>query len=278
MHDTSYEHGRLFFEVYWQAGFQVVVDLGSQDVNGSLRDHCPPEARYVGLDMEPGKGVDLVVEPGAALPFADASVDVAVSTSAFEHDVFFWETFLEMVRVIRPGGLVYINAPSNNDFHRYPLDLWRFYPDAGIGLVKWAAKHDVPVELVESFVAKPGAEGWADFVAVFRKQSDKPLPPTGRIADRTTATNIFSGSAEYLEAEQRQTFEALEIADLRDSFAQAQAQASRAAEEASSLRARVDQLSAATETAEAELREIRASTSWRVTAPVRRVSDLVRRR
>ena len=139
MHETAYEHGRLFFELYWQPGFEVVIDLGSQDVNGSLRDHCPPGARYVGLDLEPGPGVDMVVEPGATLPFADASVDVVVSTSAFEHDVFFWETFLELTRVIRPGGFVYIDAPSNNDFHRHPLDCWRFYPDAGIALAKWAS-------------------------------------------------------------------------------------------------------------------------------------------
>jgi SAM-dependent methyltransferase len=275
VHDTAYEHGRLFFELYWHPSFQVVVDLGSQDVNGSLRDHCPSGARYVGLDIEPGRGVDMMVEPGATLPFANASVDVVVSTSAFEHDVFFWETFLEMARVIRPGGLVYIDAPSNHEFHRYPLDCWRFYPDAGIALAKWAVARGVPVELVESFVAKPGGDGWADFVAVFRKPSTESLRRSGRIADRTTATNVFDGSATHLEVERRETYDMLEIARLQDALAQAQA--SRTAE-VSALHARIDQLSAARETAEEAVREIRASTSWRATAPIRLVSELVRRR
>ncbi len=279
MHDTAYEHGRLFFELYWQPSFEVVVDLGSQDVNGSLRDHCPPGSRYVGLDMEPGPGVDIVVEPGATLPFADASVDVVVSTSTFEHDIFFWETFLELARVVRPGGLVYMDAPSNNDFHRYPLDCWRFYPDAGIALAKWAAARGVPIELVESFVAKPGEAGWADFVAVFHKPStEQPLQRSGRIADRTTAANIFDGSATHLEAEQQQTYEALELARLRDALGQAQAEASRHADEVSALRARIRRLSAAKRSAEDALRKVRTSRSWRATAPLRRASGVVRRR
>lgn len=277
MHDTAYEHGRLFFELYWQPNFEVIVDLGSQDVNGSLRDHCPPGSQYVGLDMEPGRGVDLVVEPGASLPFADSSVDVVVSTSAFEHDVFFWETFLELARVIRPGGLVYINAPSNNDFHRYPLDCWRFYPDAGVALAKWAVARGVPVELVESFVAEPGESGWADFVAVFRKPSTEPLRRLGRIAERTQAANIFTGSGSHLEAEQQQTYEVLEIARLRDALKHAQAETSRHAKEVAALRARNAQLTSARNAARDALGKIKSSKSWRATAPLRRASARVRR-
>ena len=104
MHPSAYEHGRLFFELYWRPEFAEVVELGSQNVNGSLRDHCPAGARYVGMDMAPGNGVDLVVTPGEPFPIADDSVDVAVTSSAFEHDACFWDTFLDLMRVLRPGG------------------------------------------------------------------------------------------------------------------------------------------------------------------------------
>lgn len=190
MHDTAHEHGRLFFELYGSDVFRTVVELGSQDVNGSLREHCPAHIHYIGLDVTPAKGVDLVIDPGAALPLATGTADAIVASSAFEHDICFWDTFLELTRVLRPGGLLYVNVPSNGDFHRYPLDCWRFYPDAGVALVQWAARRGIQIELIESFIGLPQAERWADFVAVFRKAGGAPLTSKGRIADHAPAINI----------------------------------------------------------------------------------------
>ena len=149
VHDTAHEHGRLFFEVYGVGVFLTVVELGSQDVNGSLREHCPEGVHYIGLDVMPAKGVDLVVDPGSSLPLATGTADAIVTSSAFEHDICFWDTFLELTRILRPGGLLYVNVPSNGDFHRYPLDCWRFYPDAGVALVQWAGRRGIEIELIE---------------------------------------------------------------------------------------------------------------------------------
>ena len=53
-----------------------------------------------------------------------------VSTSCFEHDPIFWLTFKEIARVTKVDGFVYVNAPSNEVYHGYPGDNWRFYKDA----------------------------------------------------------------------------------------------------------------------------------------------------
>lgn len=223
MHDTAHEHARLFFELYWQPDFAVVAELGSYDVNGRLRDHAPAGTRYIGFDMAPGPGVDVVVAPGAALPLADASVDVAVTSSCFEHDVAFWDSFLELVRILRPGGLLYLNAPSNYAVHRFPLDCWRFYPDAGLALCQWAARRGVAVELAESFIGQQGGEGWCDFVAVFRKAGPGGLSRRGRIAERAPAVNILDGGAgcpPVRQAERAETDEMLAITSLRAGLTQ----------------------------------------------------------
>ena len=43
MHISALNFGKLFFETYCGAMEGAVVhDIGAQDVNGSLRDVCPP--------------------------------------------------------------------------------------------------------------------------------------------------------------------------------------------------------------------------------------------
>ena len=52
--------------------------------------------------------------------------------------VNFLGSFLELLRVLKQDGILYINAPSNGDFHRGShVDVYRFYPDAGKALEKW---------------------------------------------------------------------------------------------------------------------------------------------
>jgi hypothetical protein len=79
----------------------------------------------------------------------------------------FWLVFLEIMRVLKPDGLFYLNAPSAGSFHRYPVDCWRFYPDSGKALVQWARKSGTQATMLESFIQKGG--NWHDYVCVFLK-------------------------------------------------------------------------------------------------------------
>ncbi|ARU16699.1 methyltransferase domain-containing protein [Croceicoccus marinus] len=173
MHDTALEIGRLAIEIYGGGAGQKILEIGSLDVNGSLRQFQPEGSHYLGVDLEAGDGVDMIVKPGQPLPFADGSFDLVLASSVFEHDPAFWNTFLDLVRLLREGGMLYINAPSNGLVHRYPEDHWRFYPDSGRALERWAASQDMEVRLIESFIAPRKKDNWNDFVAVFRKGSDE---------------------------------------------------------------------------------------------------------
>jgi len=168
MHPTAMLNGKMFFDVYGaRMATGTVVDVGAQDVNGSLREVCPPHLNYVGVDFVAGTGVDVVLDDPYRLPFADASVDVVVSSSCFEHAEMFWLPFLEIMRVLKSPGLFYLNAPSNGEYHRYPVDCWRFYPDSGKALTTWACRSGYDAVLLESYTCKQIGDVWNDFVAAF---------------------------------------------------------------------------------------------------------------
>lgn len=160
-------NGARFFQAYLaDLESPLVLDLGAQDVIGSLRSVAPPRARYFGVDMVAGKGVDMVLADPYVLPFADGSVDAVVSSSCFEHVEFFWVALLEIMRVLGPRGVLYLNAPSNGSFHRYPVDCWRFYPDSGKALARWAVRNGFDAVLLESYVSAQQQDQWNDFVCV----------------------------------------------------------------------------------------------------------------
>ena len=89
---------------------------------GSLRTVAPPEWLWVGLDLDDGHGVDIVLEDAYRFPLSAESVDIVVSIDTFEHADMFWLTFLEMVRILRVGGFAYVSAPSDGGWHWGPLD------------------------------------------------------------------------------------------------------------------------------------------------------------
>jgi SAM-dependent methyltransferase len=178
MHDTAFFTSDFFASTYGGDG-KVVVDLGGMDPNETLRTlFTKKNMKYISVDLESHKTVDIVIKPGEKLPFDDQSVDLVVSSSCFEHDPMFWMTFKEMCRIIKPEGFIYVSAPSNGKYHCYPGDNWRFYPDAGQALAYWSGvqlynEPTFPVKVVETFHVLPLKEAWIDFVCVWQRVNEK---------------------------------------------------------------------------------------------------------
>ena len=151
----------------------VILDLGSQDFNGSYRSLFEnPPWQYVGLDMAAGKNVDIVLrDPYHWREVTSESADVIVSGQTFEHTEFFWLSIREIARALKVGGLLCLIAPSAGDEHRYPVDCWRVYPDglraaaryAGLETIEaWTQWENLPQYDNES-------NKWHDSVLVARK-------------------------------------------------------------------------------------------------------------
>lgn len=185
MHPTAMQNGKDFFGTYsrfFDGQKVTVVEIGSQNVNGTLREVCPKTFDYIGVDFQNAKGVDIILKDPYDLPFEDASVDIVVSSSCFEHSEMFWLSYLEILRILKPNGLFYMNVPSDGGVHKYPVDCWRFYPDSGNALIAWSKRNNYNPILLECYTQVGG--GWQDYVAIFLKDRRYKSIFTDRILNR----------------------------------------------------------------------------------------------
>lgn len=88
-----------------------VLEVGSLDINGSIRSLFE-KCDYLGIDVGEGKGVDVVCQ-GQDLDHPDGTYDVASSTECFEHNPYWAETFANMTRMTKPGGLVFFTCATH---------------------------------------------------------------------------------------------------------------------------------------------------------------------
>jgi SAM-dependent methyltransferase len=162
----------------------VILDLGSQDYNGTYRPLFDQKPwRYLGLDMVAGTNVDVVLhDPYHWREIKSGSADVVISGQTFEHTEFFWLTMREIARVLRVGGLACIIAPSAGDEHRYPVDCWRIYPDGLRAMARYAR-----LEVLEAWTQwedRPQYDNesnkWHDSVLVTRKPETAVSPAWSR--------------------------------------------------------------------------------------------------
>ena len=171
MHISAKKFAKKFLDTYLSNKENLkIIDFGSYNVNGDVREFYLKRHNYIGLDIEKGPNVDILMEDPYKIPLEDNSVDVIISTSTFEHSEMFWLSFNEIMRTLKPNGLFYMNAPSNGPYHAWPVDCYRFYPDAGNALIKWTNfsgyKNAI---MIESFTAKQDMGLFNDYVSVYLK-------------------------------------------------------------------------------------------------------------
>lgn len=171
MHTSSLEHVDRLIDKYLDQDKKLnVFDLGSLDINGSYRRLFEkPNWKYYGLDLLAGANVDIVLRSPYRLPLPSRSADVIVSGQAFEHIEFFWLTWLEIVRVLKPSGMVFLLAPSRGFEHRFPQDCWRFYPDGYRALARFGGLELLEVGTDWEPHPNPDSAPWGDTVGVFRQ-------------------------------------------------------------------------------------------------------------
>jgi SAM-dependent methyltransferase len=165
-----------------------VLDFGSFINTGQAAHHRLLLADYdcdiIGVDIQAGRNVDKVMERPYRIPVPSNSQDVVLSGQVFEHIPFPWASILEIARVLKPEGYLFMTVPSRGHQHS-TYDCWRYYPD---GMRALAAHAEL--RLLEAYTDFPPRHDgtrrhdyaaidarsryWGDTTAVFQKPRWKP--------------------------------------------------------------------------------------------------------
>jgi SAM-dependent methyltransferase len=144
-----------------------IADVGSRDVNGSYRGLFEKAPwTYVGLDIEPGSNVDIVLQgPDEWANIPDAEYDVVISGSTMEHTKRPWVFMKNIARIAKPGGLICVIAPYSWGYHEHPIDCWRVYPEGMRAVMESSGLYMVEVYMI----ADDNNKACGDTVGIARK-------------------------------------------------------------------------------------------------------------
>jgi len=88
--------------------FSSVVEIGSRDINGGVRDLFAEAERYVGLDLHPGPGVDWHGDASRYRP--PEPVDCVVCCEVLEHTPA-WSTLMQRAfEWLAPRGVLIVTT------------------------------------------------------------------------------------------------------------------------------------------------------------------------
>lgn len=158
-----------------------VLEIGSKDY-GSTQPFREVfrNSEYVGVDLEAGKNVDLVVnlEQGPG-PLAGRKFDLVIICSVLEHSERPWVIAGHIQSLLAEGGALLSCHPWVWRYHKYPDDYFRFSPK-GIKSLFPELAHWLPVYYATSvqgeFFSFSANEHIDDKLAYYNEQGRKYLP------------------------------------------------------------------------------------------------------
>lgn len=121
-----------------------LLDIGGRDRSQILPEYLFGNADVSVIDILDGPGVDVVGDAHELSRHYELdSFDFVHSASVFEHLIMPWKVVLEINRILKPGGLVFISTHQTIGLHDAPWDYWRFSESCWDGLFNAATGFEI---------------------------------------------------------------------------------------------------------------------------------------
>lgn len=109
------------------------LEVGSRDYGSTQDLHSlfAPRGEYVGVDMQPGRGVDVVCDLTADFEEVNAKLagrrfGTIFCLSVLEHCARPFRLADNLTDLLRDGGHLCLSVPFAWEYHAFPGDYWRF--------------------------------------------------------------------------------------------------------------------------------------------------------
>ena len=130
-----------------------VLEIGSRNVTGANFRSRFSKASYVGFDFYAGENVDVVGDAHKLTTYFDEheKFDLIFSSAVFEHLYMPWVAAIEIQRLLKVGGFVFIETHFSFSSHERP---WNFFQFSDMGL-RALFNDSLGFDLVESGMSNP---------------------------------------------------------------------------------------------------------------------------
>lgn len=123
----------FLYEIGNKPGIRI-LEIGSREVTGESQDRAHfSNAEYVGFDIYPGKNVDVVGDAHKLSKYfkGQERFDIVYSSACFEHFAMPWIVASEIAKVLKVGGIVFIETHFSFSAHERP---WHFFQFSDMAL------------------------------------------------------------------------------------------------------------------------------------------------
>jgi len=124
---------KYLYEIGNKPGLRI-LEIGSREVTGksSARKNFS-NASYIGFDLYPGNNVDIVGDAHKLSSYfaGEAKFDIIYSSSCFEHFAMPWVVAIEISKLLKVGGIVFVETHFSFASHERP---WHFFQFSDMAL------------------------------------------------------------------------------------------------------------------------------------------------
>ena len=163
---------KYLYEVGNKPGMRI-LELGSREVTGTSSARKGfSKAKYVGFDYYPGDNVDIVGDAHKLSSYFqdEEKFDIVYSSACFEHFAMPWVVAVEISKVLKVGGIVFVETHFSFSSHERP---WHFFQFSDMAL-RVLFSESLGFECVEAGMSNPIVGRFSSLADAYLK--NKPVP------------------------------------------------------------------------------------------------------